>query len=226
MSDQVPPPPPPPIPPPPTQVAPPARRSRLPLLLAAVVGMLLIATAATESLLSDDEAVAEIVAKKSQSGVNLDDVVTFATLRSDHVTETVDYETLPPAGGKHFAVWLDCGVYDEPVRDEFVVHDLEHGTFWFAYDADAVDADEIETLAATLPDNGVMTPYVGLESPVVVTVWGAQLALEGVDDPRLALFLAEYAGGVTAPEPLASCAGGASPAELAELALPTDVEAS
>lgn len=236
MSDQAPPPPPPPFPPPPFPpppfspppndvAAPSARRSRLPLVLAAVVGMVLIATAVTESLLDDDEAVAKIVAKKSGSEVNLDGVVTFTDLPSGHVTETVDYDTLPPAGGEHFAVWLDCGVYDEPVRDEFVVHDLEHGTFWFTYDADALDADEVATLAAALPDNGVMTPYVGLGSPAVVTVWGTHLALDGVDDPRLALFLDEYAGGVTAPEPFASCAGGASPAEISDLALPTDVTA-
>ncbi len=111
------------------------------------------------------------------------------------------------------------------MRDEFVVHDLEHGTFWFAYDAAALDADQVEVLVTALPDNGVMTPYVGLESPVVVTVWEAQLALDGGDDPRLALFLEEYADGVTAPEPFATCAGGATPADIAELALPTDVEA-
>lgn len=155
---------------------------------------------------------------------DLSEVVTFTSLRTDHVTETVDdYESLPPAGGKHFPVWLDCGVHDEPVADEFIVHDLEHGTFWFAYDADALDAAEVAALADQLPQNGVMTPYPGLDAPVVVTVWEAQLALTGADDPRLPLFLEEYADGVTAPEPFASCAGGATPDEIADLALPTDV---
>ncbi len=189
----------------------------MPLVLAAVVATVLIATAVAVPLLLDDE---------PPRAVGLDAVVTFTTLRSDHTTETVDdYSSSPPAGGKHFPVWLDCGVYDEPVRSEFIVHDLEHGTFWFAYDADALDDGEVATLAAALPDNGVMTPYVGLQAPVVVTVWEAQLALDGVDDPRLGLFLEEYAGGVTAPEPAASCAGGASPEEIADLALPTDVTA-
>ena len=35
--------------------------------------------------------------------------------------------------------------------------------------------------------------------------------LTGADDPRLALFLAELGHGETAPEPLASCAGGIEP---------------
>ena len=41
-----------------------------------------------------------------------------------------------------------------------------------------------------------------------MTVWERQLELTGADDPRLALFLAAFGDGHTAPEPLASCAGG------------------
>ena len=55
-----------------------------------------------------------------------------------------------------------------------------------------------------------MSPYPGLDAPVVVTVWGRQLRLEGADDPRLGLFIARYGAGETAPEPFASCAGGLS----------------
>ncbi|MCW2835184.1 MAG: hypothetical protein JWN68_3137 [Nocardioides sp.] len=53
-----------------------------------------------------------------------------------------------------------------------------------------------------------MSPYEGLPSAVVVTVWGAQLALERAGDPRLALFLEEYGDGHTAQEFGASCSGG------------------
>ena len=34
----------------------------------------------------------------------------------------------------HDPVWLDCGAYDAPVRDENAVHDLEHGSVWITYD--------------------------------------------------------------------------------------------
>ena len=37
---------------------------------------------------------------------------------------------------------------------------------------------DVEVLAAVLPDNGIMSPREDLPSPVVVTVWGAQLALD------------------------------------------------
>ena len=50
----------------------------------------------------------------------------FEGLTNDHTDEDVDYPTSPPAGGPHDPAWLDCGVYDEPVRDENAV--LTSGT--------------------------------------------------------------------------------------------------
>ncbi|CAN5395152.1 hypothetical protein BH09ACT12_BH09ACT12_30880 [soil metagenome] len=195
------------------------------LVLAVVVALALIGAGGALPLLLGDDDDAVAVADSDSGVVDLRDVVTFTELGRDHVTASVTYDSLPPAGGEHFPIWLDGGVYDEPVRDEFAVHDLEHGAFWFAYDADALEDDEVAALADQLPENGIMTPYVGLDAPVVVTVWEAQLALTGVDDPRLALFLDEYAGGPTAPEPFASCAGGATLADIADLGLPTDLMA-
>ncbi|GAA5143968.1 hypothetical protein GCM10023340_10640 [Nocardioides marinquilinus] len=140
----------------------------------------------------------------------LDDVRTFRDLKTDHVTDDVEYSSTPPAGGEHDPAWLDCGVYDEPVRDENAVHDLEHGTVWITYAPD-LPAEDVDALASVLPENGIMSPYEGLPAPVVVTVWERQLALTGADDPRLPLFLSEFSAGETAPEPFASCAGGITP---------------
>ena len=53
-----------------------------------------------------------------------------------------------------------------------------------------------------------MSPYDDQDAPVVVTVWERQLALDGPDDPRLALFVEEFGDGHTSPEPLVTCAGG------------------
>ncbi|MFC4784771.1 DUF3105 domain-containing protein [Nocardioides sp. MAHUQ-72] len=138
---------------------------------------------------------------------NLDAVQEYADLRRDHTRDDIDYEQVPPVGGMHDPEWLDCGAYDSPVREENAVHDLEHGTVWITYEP-GLDGDEVETLAAALPDNGILTPYDDLPAPVVVTVWGAQLRLTGADDPRLPLFIEAYGDGHTAPEPFASCAGG------------------
>ena len=138
---------------------------------------------------------------------NLDEVKAYADLRRDHTEDDVDYDQVPPVGGMHDPVWLDCGAYDAPVRDENAVHDLEHGSIWITYKPD-LGADDVATLTDELPQNGILSPYDGLPAPVVVTAWGRQLRLTGADDPRLPLFVERYADGHTAPEPFASCAGG------------------
>ena len=179
------------------------RPSRLPLVLA-TVGAVLVLGAALAAPLVDKALRGE---EQAQRALDLTLVETWDITDRAHTTDDVTYPQDPPAGGAHAPIWLDCGVYDEPVREENAVHDLEHGTVWITHDPDLA-ADDVEQLAAQLPDNGIMSPREGLPSPVVVTVWGAQLQLDGPDDERLGLFLEEYGDGHTAPEFGVSCQGG------------------
>ena len=142
----------------------------------------------------------------------LDQVRVYEDLPTTHVDGDVDYAQDPPVGGQHADRWLDCGAYETQVRAENVVHDLEHGTVLLTYRPGTSTAD-VERLEALLPDNGILSPWDGLDAPVVVTVWGRQLALTGADDPRLPLFIDTFGAGETAPEPFASCAGGVPDAD-------------
>ena len=60
---------------------------------------------------------------------------------ANHVEGAVDYAQTPPAGGDHNAIWLNCGIYDQPVPNENAVHALEHGAVWVTYDAAAVSGE-------------------------------------------------------------------------------------
>ena len=189
---------------PPTPPAPPASGpSRRPVVIAVVAAFvvlgLAVAVPVTVQQLRGDA--------QPAVAANLDQVKAYEDLRRDHTEDDVDYEQVPPVGGMHDPVWLDCGAYDAPVRDENAVHDLEHGSIWIAYQPD-LGADDVATLTDELPQNGILSPYDGLPAPVVVTAWGRQLRLTGADDPRLPLFVERYGDGHTAPEPFASCAGG------------------
>ncbi|MEV2275810.1 DUF3105 domain-containing protein [Nocardiopsis sp. NPDC049922] len=145
---------------------------------------------------------------------DLDAVVEYPNLPADHVdvTGTVDYEMFPPAGGRHYAFWQNCGVYSEPIRDETAVHSLEHGAVWVTYDPVAVDGDGVATLEShyTTGDYLLVSPLAGLPAPVVASAWGAQILLDGPDDPRLAAFVRQYEQSPDAPEPGAPCSGGVS----------------
>ncbi|HEV2796210.1 MAG TPA: DUF3105 domain-containing protein [Nocardioides sp.] len=179
------------------------RSSRVPLVLATVAAVLVLGAALVAPLVDRVLRGEERV----QRALDLTLVETWDVTDRAHTMDDVTYPQDPPAGGAHAPVWLDCGVYDVPVRDENAVHDLEHGTIWITHDPD-LSADDVEALTEQLPANGIMSPREGLPSPVVVTVWGAQLQLDGADDRRLGLFVEEYGDGHTAPEFGVSCQGG------------------
>jgi hypothetical protein len=126
-----------------------------------------------------------------------------------HTEGDVDYAQTPPAGGEHNPIWQNCGFYTEPVRDENAVHSLEHGAVWITYSPD-LPQDEIERLRdlAQSQTYVLVSPYPGLDSPVVASAWGKQLRLESAEDPALEQFIGAYRQGPQTPEPGAACTGG------------------
>jgi hypothetical protein len=139
-------------------------------------------------------------------GVEIEGVATFDNA-SAHVEGAVDYPQTPPAGGEHNQVWLNCGVYEQPVPNENAVHSMEHGALWVTYDP-ALDDAELSTLRGKLPSTYVvLSPFEGLPSPIVLSGWNTQLQVDDADDPRIAQFFEEYWKSQDVPEPGAACTG-------------------
>lgn len=127
----------------------------------------------------------------------------------EHTQSKVDYSESPPTGGEHNPVWMNCGVYDEPLPDEHAVHSLEHGAVWITYKPD-LEQSEVDELEKITPDTyALLSPYEGdMDSPIVISAWGFQLGVDSADDPRLKGFIEEYRQGEQTPEPGAACTGG------------------
>ena len=126
----------------------------------------------------------------------------------NHVAEPVQYEQTPAVGGDHAGAWLNCGIYTEPVPTENVVHSLEHGAVWVAYNPDDVSGDELEALQDAVPDTySVLAPYRGLDAHIVVSAWSEQVELDGVEDERLQQFVDKFWQRGSAPELGALCTG-------------------
>lgn len=133
----------------------------------------------------------------------------------------IAYAQTPPVGGAYSPLWQRCGAYTSPVYDEYAVHSLERGAVWITYSL-ALPAAEVAKLRALLAEPragkddqktatpSLLSPYAGLPTPVVVSVWNAQVQLGGADDPRLAAFLDRYAKESGAPEVGKGCSGGYS----------------
>lgn len=138
--------------------------------------------------------------------IEIEGLQTFDTVEAQHVQTAVDYEMTPPAGGPHNPSWLNCGIYEEEVPNEYAVHSLEHGAVWVTYDPEQVQGADLDALRDAMPRSYIiLSPFPGLESPVVASAWGVQVALDGVDDPRLREFIIKYRQSPDAPEPGALC---------------------
>ena len=122
-------------------------------------------------------------------------VQTFAVTSSTHTTDPVDYPQDPPVGGPHDPSWQRCAVYVAPVKPEHAVHSMEHGAVWITYRPDLAAADVAYlTSVASGKRYLLLSPYPGLQDPVVASAWGVQLRLSDPRDPRLAEFIEQYAG--------------------------------
>ena len=134
----------------------------------------------------------------------------FAGLSRGH-DEAVTYEEggLPPVGGTHSGVWQNCGIYDQPIETKNAVHSMEHGAVWITYQPE-LPADEVARLqnAARGEPYVLLSPYPGLESPVVLSAWGIQLVVDSASDGRIDDFIERYQLGPQTPELGATCQDG------------------
>lgn len=149
-----------------------------------------------------------VIESVGQADEGIDGVQSYRIESNDHTDGEVDYDVVPPPGGPHNEVWANCGFYDEPVPDEHVVHDLEHGAVWLAYAPDLPETG-VEALhdLARANEKVIATPHAELPegAAVVATAWARQLVLETVDDPRLEQFLGRYQDGPQSPEAGVTC---------------------
>jgi hypothetical protein len=138
-------------------------------------------------------------------------VANYTYAGGQHVDGAIQYAESPPVGGEHNTVWQNCGYYAQPINNENGVHSLEHGAVWITYQPDLPQdqIDKLEKLAEG-QDYVLVSPYPGLDSPVVASTWNHQIKLDGAGDPDLKRFINNYKQGPDTPEPGASCSNGTS----------------
>ena len=150
---------------------------------------------------------------------NIEGLETFPDQSRQHISGDIEYIQMPPPGGAHNPEWLTCGIYEEPVRPENVIHSMEHGAVWIAYQPE-LSQGQVDVLRQLVRQEQsrrgepliVLAPLPELETPIVATAWRAQLKVENPADERLQAFVDRFQRGPFTPEPGANCAfGGVMP---------------
>nr|WP_052479027.1 DUF3105 domain-containing protein [Kibdelosporangium sp. MJ126-NF4]CEL21697.1 FIG00994026: hypothetical protein [Kibdelosporangium sp. MJ126-NF4]CTQ92477.1 FIG00994026: hypothetical protein [Kibdelosporangium sp. MJ126-NF4] len=138
------------------------------------------------------------------------EVKPYSTRNHVENPQRVAYDQNPPFGGSHDQSWATCSgvVYTKAVRNENMVHSLEHGAVWIAYNPTTLPKSGVDKLAEKVEGVPymVMSPYPELDKPVSLQAWGHRLKLDDPADPRVDEFVeALKLNKATYPEPGATC---------------------
>ena len=111
-----------------------------------------------------------------------------------------DGYTVPPTSGRHWNGWVQCGFYTDPVPDERIVHNMEHGNIIVHYNLpDAAQVAELRDAYDAIGQTtawGVARPYDQIPvGTVALTTWGVMDGpINGVDQERIERFFEAYSG--------------------------------
>ena len=111
-----------------------------------------------------------------------------------------DGYTVPPTSGRHWNGWVSCGFYTDPVPDERIVHNMEHGNIIVHYNLpDAAQVAELRDAYDAIGQTtawGVARPYDRIPAgTVALTTWGVRDGpMNGVDQGRIERFFEAYSG--------------------------------
>lgn len=137
---------------------------------------------------------------------------TFTELKGDHIAEgspRPEYNSNPPTSGPMYEKSTDCKVYTETVKDESVMHSLEHGAVWLTY-KDKNDAALAEQLKKIVEDQSkvILSPRAANESKIAVASWNRLLKLDSIDEEKIVNYIKLYKSSKEAPEGTGACSMG------------------
>lgn len=141
----------------------------------------------------------------------------FPTLGNTHIDygsrSPIQYNSTPPTSGPHYGNIVAWDIYDEPVRYEQLVHNMEDGGVIVYYQCEEECPDLVENLSNTVRsfiDTGrhvIMVPNDQTWSPndgqplladmgarIAVTAWQRLLKLDEYDHDAIRGFIERYEG--------------------------------
>jgi len=124
--------------------------------------------------------------------------VAYSIQGRDHIVDGAThppYNSNPPSSGSHYTSTARGGFYEEPLPDERVIHNLEHGDVWIAYHPDISDETK-DTLESFAGQYVVVSPRSENEGDISLVAWGRadtfDIENEVVDEGRIRDFISRY----------------------------------
>jgi Protein of unknown function (DUF3105) len=88
------------------------------------------------------------------------------------VDANVSYNSFPPSSGPHYQQPAPWGIYEDPIAQTILVHNLEHGGIVIQYgDVGQETVREIQSFYQGDPNGLVVAPYPRLGKKIALTAW-------------------------------------------------------
>lgn len=118
----------------------------------------------------------------------------------EHISEANSfnaYNSSPGTSGPHWAIPAEWGIYSEPLPEERIVHNLEHGGIGIHYpeslDASGVAAiEEIAKATPGYPSCILVSPHQAVTDGVVLTAWAVTLETSLTASEEIEKFIEFY----------------------------------
>ncbi len=117
---------------------------------------------------------------------------------ANHIAEGAahpEYNSNPPSSGWHYASPARGGFHNEPLPDEQVIHNLEHGDIWIAYRPDISDEAK-QALESFAGKYVVVSPRMENDGDISLVAWGRvdtfDVANDAIDEVRISGFIKRY----------------------------------
>ena len=124
---------------------------------------------------------------------------------TDHIetnTPGSGYSTRPATSGPHWfdsqtsagtSAPADWGIYENPLPDEVLIHNLEHGGVGLHYNCPDGCDDVVAALKSVAPRTQfILSPYPDMESKIAITGWRHHLFMETFDRAAIVEFIDAY----------------------------------
>jgi len=115
------------------------------------------------------------IVKKSKGAapVGPDQSIEYPMLNRTHIEvgdEFGVYNSNPPSSGWHYELTSRKGFHEEPVPDQYVIHNLEHGDIWIAYHP-RISEDTKDALSKFAFSKLIITPREANDTDIALVAW-------------------------------------------------------
>lgn len=172
------------------------RRQRLILYAVGGSGLVMLAVVLLFFALSGGGSGADVAEAASRAGCTFQTFPNQGRDHTDNLNEKVDHNSFPPTSGRHYftpAVW---DLYERPVNQLQLVHNLEHGGIVIQYGDEVPEssANEIVGFYRDDPNGLIVAPLPALGDKIALTAWTHLMTCTRFDRDAFTTFRDAYRG--------------------------------